>query len=820
MENFKSNDFEYGTTFSKFAQESEHCYTKKEKQEIKNAIDTAYHNGLQERLTEIISLIDTGISDYNSVKIILDNIDTLGILADLNSQISKLTSEQNVMLISNTNMLLNQIIDESDTPFVYERTGVNIDHYMIDEFQDTSVLQWKNFRPLVENSLAANHKNMVVGDVKQSIYRWRNSDWKLLDEQISLDFPNYVKENSLATNWRSDQNIVFFNNTLFETCSKILQNKLNNELGGVLAAYPELQPATEKISNAYKDVKQTPSAKAGVGYVRLEYVDKERLKADTQEKIFSLLPPLLEDLVERGYKHSDIAFLVRYKAEAQSLIEFLLRYKQSPDAKPGFSYDIIGNEGLKLNSSNSINFIIAVLSLILNPKDDVSRLNMLYEYQLGKKQLNSDHSAAGSIDRNNEKTTAQSSLFTDEENSCIEQISHLPLFEAVEKLIITFKIEEWHHETVFLQAFQDVIYNFTTTKNADLYSFINWWKENGADLDIATPENERAFRVQTVHKAKGLDFKVVIVPFGNWEMNRMGKSLLWCETDIEPYSELPLLPVKYNNNLAVSIFRQDYFEEMMHQYVDNLNIAYVAFTRARNEMYLFAQTPSANTLTKLSTISDLMYSSLSEKEEMAKYWNEEKSVLEIGTPTQAVYDEKKGEVTSKTLTAYPISDSGERLKIKHASADYWKTAPISESRVNYGTIMHEILQKTIRPGDEKRAIAELISTGKITENDLPEIDNELERFWSLPEVKDWFSDELEVLNESTILLPSDMMYRPDRVVISKNQATVIDYKFGDEERTFYNRQMESYIGFLEEMGFKNVEGKIYYVRLGKIEAFR
>ncbi len=803
-------DYDLAKSFRTYSESLENCITNPQKNPNTPQITNAYNSGIQDSMKNIIHFIDNEMEEYNSAQLILRNIDTLGILADLAEHIQLITNEKNVMLLSDSNMLLNQIIDGSDTPFVYERTGLNIDHYMIDEFQDTSALQWENFKPLIANSLANGDKtNMLVGDVKQSIYRWRNSDWKLLAEQAEKDFKSQkVEKYTLDTNWRSDRNIIAFNNNLFETGADLLQTKFNTELEGSNLANQQ----DNKIKTAYDDVKQKPSKNAGEGYVRVEFVQKEGSKAEWQEEILSRIPNLVESLVENGYKNSDIAFLVRTNSEAKLITEFMLNYASSPDRKEGFSYLVVGNEGLMLSASVSINFIISVLSYILDPKDDVARTNILYEYQLAKNKREGKSNTVLF-----DKKVDFSLFFSTKENACLEEIIHLSLYEAVEKLISAFEIESWYGETIFLQAFQDVVFKYSNNNNADLNSFIKWWKEEGNEQRINIPENEHAFRVMTVHASKGLDFKVVIMPFCNWGLKSSAQRapLLWCETDVAPFSELPLLPVKFGSNLANSIFSEDYFDELLHQYVDNLNIGYVGFTRAENEMYLFSEGPAKNA-NNLNYFSDLMYKSFSENPTLIKFWNEKEGILEIGKPTKAVYKEEKSTEISTKQTAYPIEDSSNRLRIKHTSKDYWKSKPISESKVNYGTLMHEILQKTIRRGDEEKAIAELISAGKISKEDLPEIQSEFKLFWSNEEAANWFTDGKEVLNENPILLPNGDMYRPDRVLLEGKKAIVIDYKFGEEEKTFYNKQMQNYTHFLKEMGYEDVEGKIYYVRLGKV----
>ncbi|MHB9055641.1 MAG: UvrD-helicase domain-containing protein [Paludibacteraceae bacterium] len=825
LENFKKGKYELGSIFLSFMESSANCYTRKQESAIKNAIDHAYNNGLKEKLDRIIHILNEDIINYNSALIIKKHLNTLGILSDLAYEVKKLTNEQNVMLLSDTNLLLNKIIDNSDTPFVYERTGVNIDHYMIDEFQDTSVLQWKNFKPLISNSLSGglqdkSNQNMVVGDVKQSIYRWRNSDWKLLDEQVNHDFsPRQVNEQTLDTNWRSDKNVIQFNNLFFKSASALLQEKLSENIRAAITENPSLESLNTKIVHAYSDIEQHVSNKAATGHVQIQFIEKEGTKTDWETSVLERIPALLEDLVDRGYQPADIAFLVRSNKDATQLINFLLTYKNAPEARSGFSYEIVGNEGLTMTSSPSVNFIIAVLSLIFNPQDDINRTIMQYSYQLGKLKSSEDQAVRSCFAKVEEKSAAQSAFFTPEENKCIEEISRLSLFEAVEKLISTFRLEEWYNETVFLQAFQDIVFKFVNSRNADLSSFLRWWADNGEKQFISAPENQYAFRVMTVHKSKGLDFKVVIVPFCNWELDAArNKPLIWCETPVEPFNELPLMPVEYSKGLADSIFRNEYFNELMHQYVDNLNLAYVAFTRARNEMICFAEKPSKIPFEKINTVSDLLYCCLSDTTNagLSPHWNAEIAAFELGEPTTAVYKEKREESITQKLTSYPVIDSSDRLKIRHTSADYWKTLPIAESRVNYGIIMHDILRKTVSRGDEEKAVNEQLISGKISDDDLKIIRKELKHFWSLPEVDAWFVSEAEVLNEATILLPTGEHYRPDRIILKDNEVTIVDYKFGEEEHQYHLRQLQQYVSLLLQMGYDKINSYLYYVSLGKI----
>ena len=824
--NIRDGKYEYSATFAGFAEAASNCYTKTQKQHIKNAIDAAHENWLRTKLENIINILTNDIAFYNTARLIYQNLNTLGIISDLALQIKKLTNEQNLMLISDTNLLLNKIIDDSDTPFVYERTGINIDHFMIDEFQDTSTLQWQNFRPLISNSIGDNNFNMVVGDVKQSIYRWRNSDWKLLSEQINKDFnSSQINSENLATNWRSDKNIITFNNLFFKHASEILQEQLNVKITTEgINNEEEPQGLKSKITTAYGDTKQEFSSKANDGMVSVEFIEKETNKSEWKLGVMNRLPATLEDLVDRGYKPSDIAFLVRNNKDAATLTEYFLKYKTSPEARAGFSYDLMGKEGLKLTVSRTISFIIAVLRLTAAPHDIITRKTVELEYLIGKKRMKEHEALDLCFSASDNSNSVFSPFFSEFENEFINTIGHLPLYEATEKLICGFQLEQWYNETIFLQTFQDVVFKFSNSGTADLNNFLRWWDEHSEKLRVTIPENENAFKIMTIHASKGLDFKVVIIPFANWELSSppLLEPLLWCETAVAPFGELPLLPIKSGSSLLKTIFKNDYIVELMHQYVDNLNLAYVAFTRARNEMICFAEKKTEKEDTKKSestfafkTISDLLIHILSNSPELPGIWSDDATLFRYGEPSNAVYSHTKNTDNTQKISSYPVTNSNERLKIKHIAADYWENKQIATNRKKYGNIMHEILRDTIRKGDEEKALCNQLNNGRVNQEDEKIIREELKNFWNLPEVERWFAPGVEILNETSLLLPSGEHFRPDRIILQDGKAIVIDYKFGEEEHAAHQKQVSRYMKLLQQMDFE-VEGYLYYVSLKKI----
>jgi ATP-dependent exoDNAse (exonuclease V) beta subunit len=829
LEKLVKGKLEISARFISFADDVSNCYTKSKPQDVKSAIESAYNNGLQQCFRQIVELLSVDIVTYNSAVMVLKHINTLGILSDLAVQIKKLTDEQNTMLISDSNMLLNKIIDNSDTPFVYEKAGITIDNFMIDEFQDTSTLQWKNFQPLLENSLSAGKFNLVVGDVKQSIYRWRNSDWKLLDEKILSDFrPEQIHEENLDTNWRSDKNIIDFNNSFFFRAAQLLQSKLNENLQAVLPVYPALEALTHKIEHAYANIFQKTSPKAGAGRVQISFIEEDD-EEKWKEKSLSKLIMIIESFQDRGYRPADICILVRDNKDAHKVIDKLLNYKTTENAKPEYCYDVLGNEGLLIGSVASIRFLLGVLRLFVNPADNIQKTIVNYEYARGKQKKSENEALNACFSTNSSNENIFSSLFTNEENAALRQLQHYSLYDMVEQIISLFDLGSWQNEAVFVQAFQDVVFHYINAKTADINSFLNWWKIVESKQFVSTPDNQNSMRIMTIHKSKGLEFKAVIMPFCEWELDKKKgniKNYLWCEPTQAPFNELPLLPVEYGNLLQKSIFSELYFDEQMHRFIDNLNLAYVAFTRAKNELICMApaQQKEVNELDKINSLSALLSACfnvetpgpVTETISLSKSYDIGNHIFELGEPTIVVYEDKPPTEINEKVSNYPSVSSSDRLHIRHKSLDYFlENQQLTDSKLNYGIIMHDILRKITRKSDQSKAIFDLIRSGRISEEESKTVEEEMQHFWNLPETDSWFTDDARVLNETTILIPTGEQFRPDRVVIRGNEATIVDYKFGEKESKTYLQQVKQYMNLISEMDYKT-QGFICYVSLGKV----
>lgn len=799
-------------TFRKLPDDISAWYTKTTLAEIKSKIEEAFGNGLNDCVCDIIDHYDSCII-YQTAYEVNRYFFALGILGDVDKKIREYAAENNVMLISDTTELLNKIIQGSDSPFVYEKIGSRIDHYMIDEFQDTSGMQWNNFLPLVKDSLAAGNRNLIVGDVKQSIYRWRNSDWKLLDEQIKIDFgAGQISEKSLDTNWRSCRNIIDFNNCIFETGAHLLQELFNeNLLDEVMGK--TLSPFRTRIVKAYGECYQHLPEKShnrsNGGHVKVEFVDTEEYP-NWQSYVLEQLPSVLEGLQDKGYSLKDIAILVRTKKEGAEVANRLLEYKGLHlDSK--YRYDIISDEALFIKNSKSIKLVVSLLKYLHNPSDPTLRALAVYEYYKFKDQLSSEDAIRSHF--------SLSKMFPEEIVTELERIKELSLYEMIEEIFDLFKEAMENNENIYIQAFLDMVLDFTVKKSSDLDLFLQWWEERGQNQTIFTPDGQDAIRIMTIHKSKGLGFKVVITPFCNWEIDHKLTTILWCQPKIEPFDKLKLVPVKYSQKLQNTIFAYEYFDEKLHAYIDNLNILYVAFTRAKEELIIYSPKPKER-VKGINSISSLLWScmfsfpsALEDKSfiELNEYLDKEACIFELGT-CQGIGDknEKKKSGKEIVIDTLPNIPFEERLKLKLSNKYFFSEKGLRE----YGTLMHEIIGKITYLDDIGKTVEKYRLSGEITPQEHDDILKLFSGYFSDPQISRWYSPEYRVLSEVQILQPNGKFVRPDRVMIKNGEVIVIDYKFGEKEEKKYHRQLKNYMACISKMGYENIKGFICYIRLG------
>lgn len=754
-----------------------------------NAVEKLKEAKTVERMA---ALFGSGYKKYVTARKTYQDLYSFGILSDIDKHIGEIERERNIMLLSDTTELLNKIIDGNDTPFVYEKTGIFIRHFMIDEFQDTSRLQWKNFLPLIEESIASGGRNLVVGDIKQSIYRWRNSDWRLLRSLASGSSPIRREDtdvHGLDTNWRSAGNIVRFNNRFFPLAVKMLQDTFVKE---------EMKSV---IGEAYGDVRQKlpGGKKADGGYVSIslvpaeESVTSEQFMATATAKLFSDLCTL----TEKGIAPSGMAILVRQKKEAAYIAEYIL--KRIAEEGKERKFRVISDEALLLCNSAGIRLIIAILRFMVAPENGNNRFLARYETSLlhGTGCEEAIRRALSGKDENDNST------------DWIRELCDMPVFNICEKIISALGIGNDETQIPYIQAFQDCVLEYSGRHGSNLPAFLEWWNTQSDKLSLSSPPGNDAVRIMTIHKSKGLEFDTVFIPFCKWEMGVDNRKIVWCKART-PEAPAWRVPVKAKKDMGESEYADVYETEQMLSYTDNLNIAYVAFTRAKKNLIIYTPELTGANKNPVSNIYRILCGALESMQEETP--DEIKAEENSGRRVRYIMgnEPENSGSTACSDTAerleYDSFPPGERLRMRLRGASYFDAA----SPRNYGSLMHEVLSGIITADDIGKRIAESVSAGEISDAEGEKLKAALEAHLNDIRVREWFDKDAEVLRETSILQPGSQSARPDRIVIKAGKVSVIDYKFG-EERGEHKKQMQNYMSLVKRMGYFNVKGYLWYL---------
>ncbi|NJM94362.1 MAG: UvrD-helicase domain-containing protein, partial [Cytophagales bacterium] len=533
-------------------------------------VDMVARRDLRPLLEAAFELWKAAHSKYVGACVALKELYNFGLIREISRGIQAYRSQHQTMLISDTAPFLREIISGAEIPFIYEKFGSFYEHFLIDEFQDTSRLQWQNFLPLLTNSLASGNENLVVGDVKQSIYRWRGGDWELLLNGINQSLgAEQLEEDTLPHNWRSAPKVIHFNNQFFRGAAFLLSSELKDYMVEEI-----LEPTFTK---AYKDTEQhvPASAEGAGGYIEVRLFDRgEGRGKNWQEQALIQLCHAVEDLQSRGFKPQEVAILVRKGREGERVAQQLLQHREAA-GRPDVVYDVISTDSLYLANSLSVNSLLLALRCAWQPQHRPSRVALAQRL-------------AADLDWPLTEAEWQSGVLPHRVNELIQSPDHLGLYDRAEAFIRVLGLQNWHDEQNFILAFLDGLLRFEAENSADLGGFLTWWDEHGAEQRLALAEDQEAMRLLTIHRAKGLEYRAVIIPFCDWELDARYDHILWCQAESQPFAQAPFLPVRYQSDLQLTEFAPYYADEKIRSYLDNLNLCYVAFTRARQELYIYA----------------------------------------------------------------------------------------------------------------------------------------------------------------------------------------------------------------------------------------
>lgn len=712
-----------------------------------------------------------GFKDYIFNKLLLNNIFSIAVLNELSKELEQFKEENNVKHISEFNNAIAEIIRKEPTPFIYERLGERYHHFLIDEFQDTSVMQWHNLLPLVHNSLSEGYQNLIVGDAKQSIYRWRGGEVEQFvqlpehifqsellpnPDELKNSLLNNAEEKVLSDNWRSDKEIVQFNNAFF------------NNLKTIISA---------DLQAIYESSEQNPKGKDG-GYIHIDLTpDTKSFKSDVMDKIINQI----EVLRSMNYDFKDMAILCRTGKEACQAAESL--------NKAGIN--VLSDEALLLSASKDVNFILAVLAYLHNTQDKVSQTYIVsylyYNYENVDYNLHQVLESVGKGDSHvfNAFITSLGIDFKP------QALWELAIYDLVERLIHVFKLSS---TDIYLHYFLDAIHKFSIKNSNDIVAFLEWWDKNHDKEAIVVPDDMDAVKVMTVHKSKGLEFPIVFIPF-NWKVGKASDEI-W----VDAKGKIKKMKVALLNNskqLERSEYAEIHKEEKNKSIMDDLNVLYVAMTRPKHQLYIY--TAEYKNLDDFNTLSKLIgYYFQSTTHEFP---------ISIGK-LEPKSEDKDIDNLALNLNYSSLSDWRKTIRLKNNSNQLWD---INLDRQQWGSLLHECLAQIHYPKDKESVLDNLERNGLISVEMKSKLRKRVEELLNDEQLMPFFLEDWEVKTEQIILQESGESYVPDRLLIKNNKVKIIDYKTGStSQMEKHKKQVDGYYKALKKMGFKEISKYIIY----------
>lgn len=799
----------------------------------KKIADQSFVNKNSAKVNEsAICLYLEQIRDYNTVyasyKKILDLTYQLGLLGDINASMQDFTNENNTILLSGTNDIVKRIIDGCETPFIYERIGMYLHNFLLDEFQDTSRMQWENLLPLVRNGLANGHDSLIIGDVKQSIYRFRNSDPQLLHSQLKVDFSNdSIKYNEgRSINWRSARNIVHWNNAFFQFLSTALNmdefyadveqkvSPKNEKLPGhVVVARREI-PDKKKDTDGSNDSKTESNDNSNDNDSNFKEWAIEKMIVD------------LQSLLARGFKQKDIAVLSNTNREGQLAISRIMKWNiENPDKQ----MKVVSEESLLVISSPAVRIVVNILKMLdrceAHNEDGREMPMVLRRFEANRSEgmdtseafedaiVSKDEDIADYIDR----------LYETSKSACLDSV--------VEQIIKSQLSKQMTEEnTPYLLAFLDSVVDFMSRYGSNIHHFLKWWDKVGPGLSISSPDNIDAIRVITIHKSKGLQFPCVLIPMFDWNFDQ--SSIEWIETagfkDKLPKGVAipPIVPVKRDNKST--LFDNEFKKIARSNIMDSLNKTYVACTRAQYELIIYTENNKELGL----QLSQFLETCRNNNNGIAPTPTENCDpdvVYELGKPMlrsdiPALNSDDNAlpdNVESRIMPPYSVVSDVDRWKL--TSPDI--IIDVRGTTRWVGEMLHKVMERVRTPKNLKKAFGRALHRGMITEEEHDEYLALLSKRLADPRVADWFANDNRLMLERSVTIGGNGQKRPDRVVMKPNgEIIIVDYKFGDrsdDNDTKYKRQVAGYKrAVCDALGCRPdcVSGYVWYIHSGDILA--
>lgn len=696
----------------------------------------------------------------------LQNLTPLAILNSIRQEIELIKLEENILPISEFNSIISKTLKNEPTPFIYEKLGQRYKHFFIDEFQDTSALQWGNIQPLIADALQSQNASgvsgslLLVGDAKQSIYRWRGGKAEqFMGLYSDVENPFFVSPQvvDLDKNFRSSAEIIQFNNHFFEFIA---------QKSGLFK--------TDLYRNLYENSFQNTHSKTiANGYVSISFVASE----EKNEKYCQQLYWAVEDALSCGFSQSDICVITRQNSEAVLLAQFL--------AEQGFR--VVSSEALLLKNVLEINFLIVLLTLLLEPKNQEVKAEMLFLYAQIKKEENV-HTIMETY-----LNVAPEKFFAAHQFSAEHFYKH-SFYEGVAYAVACFSLAK--PSDAYLSHFLDLIFDFSSSKKGSVTDFLQFWKEKKKDLSISVPKEIDAIKVMTIHKSKGLEFPVVIYAFVNDKL-RSGKGKIWLPLHSENYNGFSHLLVDNKKELEF-VFPKEITQLVEQEILDQINVLYVALTRPESHLYIISEevksTEKAKKMGEIQNYAQLLQAFLKEKNK----WDDAVFHYEFG---QKILPNKKEEKQLNYLIFKNINSQESRYKIVTKQGLLWDSE--TQNAIEKGNIAHQLLAKIYTKNDIDAVLQMAFQDGILAENQLDIMKNQLFQVVENEKIKHCFSQEMQIFNEQEFVSEIGEFQRPDRVVFQPKtkEVTIIDYKTGNFHQK-YITQMRKYAQTLTQLGWQ------------------
>ncbi|OIP02933.1 MAG: hypothetical protein AUJ97_05395 [Bacteroidetes bacterium CG2_30_32_10] len=729
---------------------------------------------LQQAFINISTYKEQHYKKYVLNLLINEQIFNLSLLNEIKLTLEELKKQNNLVFISDFNKQIADIVLNEPVPFIYERIGDRYKNYFIDEFQDTSLLQWQNILPLIDNSLSEGGFNLIVGDGKQAIYRWRGGEveqfvklpniygierTKLIEERENSLKRNYIEEN-LSNNFRSQTEIVKFNKSFFNIIQEV---------------FPD------SVKSIYNNQEQTSSKEKEGGLISIDFLPTaddvfDNYNDITNYKVLTTIQTLLTD----NFQYKDIAILCRSNKNASNIARFLIKN----------DINVISSESLLLKSSPEVLFILACLKFI-NNVDDLISVYAIYNYLKCNAKIAKPEEQANISENQSILKTFYSLLKQNTIDFHRDQLTKLMIYEQCEELIQIFKLN--NRKDPYLIAFLDFVFKYSTKKNNNLADFLEWWDKKCEKLSITTPEGINAVQILTIHKAKGLEFPVVIYPYAKG-LVRKSKDKVWLNLEKENIANLPTTLVNISEKLKSTDFQLIYTEEMTKSKLDVINMLYVVFTRASERLYIFSEQKEKEAK-EINNISSMLAYYL----EKRGIYNPSVYSYLIGKATKHSLKDDNPQNTN-TYVDTILSDNIKRKVLIKSIFDNTSLNEQYEENILWGNIFHSILAKVNTSTDVEKAVNDFFTNELFPEHYKNIINKKINNLLSNNLIKPYFAKDLKVENEAELVCENGKILRPDRIIFNENALVIIDYKTGKINESHKN-QINEYAKALESMNY-------------------